>query len=149
MPIGIAGYKNKDLILRYAAEVVFFTANKPLTAAKFETKKSIDDEYTPGTFKLWGINFPLNDPIVNMYGSWKPVAYRKPDLSIENDAFAYNNIFSGGNKAMDKTGSLSPYTIPVNWTLAYNPVQTYFALNVTFGQPKDGGYSPTNNYITW
>lgn len=150
LPTKVRENQDKDAILRYSAEVIFFTANLGLKEAKFETKKSIDDEHTPGTFKLWGINFPLSKPEVNIYGCWKPVAYRQPNPDIENDAFAYNNIFSGDNKAMDTKGSVYPYTQPVETTLAYSSNQIqYFGINVTFGQPKDGGYSGSNPYIVW
>lgn len=142
-----------DDILRYSAEVFFFTANRNLKEAKFKTKSSIDDEYTPGIFKIWGINFPLSDAnSTNIYGSWKPVTYRKPELAIDNDAFAFNNVYvDGENKKMSEDGTLPKYTEEknVHWTLAQcNGDMDYFGLNVTFGTPKDGGYQPTK-YITW
>ncbi|XP_066936935.1 glycosylated lysosomal membrane protein-like [Clytia hemisphaerica] len=138
--------------MRYAVETVMFSINnQDVKSSPFELAKSIDDEHSPGVFETWAATLQQDQPAqmtpCQSFISWKPVAYSGETPGFENKALAYNNWYtSGSNEEMPNSGHLSAYSGDVPWSIASHDVSNFFAVNVTFGVTKDGGYG---GYIQW
>ncbi|XP_062580068.1 glycosylated lysosomal membrane protein-like [Saccostrea cucullata] len=128
---------------RWGLEAVLIgqdSTDKPMSIV---TKKSVDDEYTPGVFQVsnW-LTRPGNEDNGG-YLQWKPVCYLK---SARARSVATK---------VDTTGLV--YTEYVDDFLNNSILYSYFsdiqmvsryATNFTFGLEKDGGFTKTN-YTSW
>ena len=151
--------------IRYAAEVTFFTtpSRKPnvaaaaplalaaLAEAKHTTFQYIDDEYTPGVFEIWAVNFlPHLSRIRRTYATWKPVSYHSERCERGDQGLV--------KKFLKHEGKHGAYTLLDNplpaykGTTSYGLVSgmnaTYYRIFVTFGIPKDGFYN-AHPYLSW
>ncbi|XP_006811218.1 glycosylated lysosomal membrane protein A-like [Saccoglossus kowalevskii] len=102
--------------------------------------RSIDDEYTPGMFKVYELHLPSQPPShYGGYCQWKPVCY--------------------GNQIRDLANALEVKYYDEKYTDVYIPssiINNYFVMdqvdmtsfNISFGTPKDGFYNATR-YTGW
>ena len=104
----------------------------------FITNESIDDENTPGIFKLWKLT-----SLSQSFASWKPVAYNEATRGRETQVFSHNF-------PKDKSGKLPSQSKDVPWSIASETLddpQAYY-MHVSFGTEKDGFYQKTK-YTSW
>ncbi|XP_043225608.1 glycosylated lysosomal membrane protein-like [Amphibalanus amphitrite] len=97
--------------------------------------KSLDDEYTPGVFKLVSLSSSATSA---GYLQWRPVAYTAPEYIIEHSTTARHYAVRAANA-----------------TAASPLLRAYFGeralthqLNVTFGLSEDGWYTDAK-YSAW
>jgi len=132
---------------RYAIEVLFFGTGKKSGAARYSTIQYIDDEFTPGNFQIWSINFPLINDKKDLFTSWKPVAYNSKDRGRESLALAKNYNMKG---QLGLSGSLEEVGGKDSvWSVVSDVKDVqFFGMNITFGLAKDGCYN-NNPYMSW
>lgn len=111
-----------------------------LTTVGNETQKlaeteSLDDEYTPGVFKLISLSSAAADA---GFLQWRPVAYTSSEYTIEHSTTARHY------KAQDAAGLVSPLLTAFN----FGATQQARQLNLTFGLSEDGWYTDTK-YAAW
>lgn len=130
---------------RWGLETVLLGSDKKTAGMHIETKKSIDDEYTPGVFEMsnW-LTRPGNEANGG-YLQWKPVCYLKPGRAR-----------SVATK-VDYTNLASTSDVNVDTFLQSSIMYSYFpdimnvsrsATNFTFGLESDGGFTKTN-FTSW
>lgn len=129
---------------RFALEVLLASSDTVNTTATIVSKKSLDDEHSPGVFMLMDLQTPMTEPGKGGYLQWRPVAYvaKERDLSNSTETRSY-----GVKNVTDHTSHL-------NNTLLY----AYYSSNldnllvqsttVSFGLKEDGFYKKTN-YTSW
>ncbi|XP_045621214.2 glycosylated lysosomal membrane protein B [Procambarus clarkii] len=143
---GISGFINA----RWALDLVMFCSEEKEvddSGFKLSTKKSLDDENTPGVFHLDEIMTTLARKSKNGgYMQWRPVSY----LSSSRDI----NLATNPNIDVNFT-PLKEISQPLKESLAYavfgnELVGTRMTAktNVAFGMTNDNFYSE-NNYTTW
>eukprot|EP00112_Aurelia_sp_Birch-Aquarium-sp1_P012226 Seg257.5 transcript_id=Seg257.5/GoldUCD/mRNA.D3Y31 product="Glycosylated lysosomal membrane protein A" protein_id=Seg257.5/GoldUCD/D3Y31 len=144
--ITLSNLPTTDKKSRYAVHVGF-VKKSGLGAPSFETSRSIDDEHTPGIFKLWKLKVPVGKD-EQSFASWKPVAYRKAKREHVSQTFAYN--FPKKVKGNLELGYVGRSLI--NSILRNDKLETY-TVTESFGQKDDGFYKGTKDtgirYISW
>lgn len=125
---------------RYGLNIAFLKP-KQSDVPSYETSQSIDDEHTPGIFKLWKLLLPAKDG--KLFASWKPVAYSKSSRSHEYQTFSHNfPKDSSGKLAMNAT---YPNTI---MSSLFGKDLAAYTMTVSFGQAKDEWYRKTR-FRSW
>ena len=107
----------------------------------YETSKSIDDERTPGIFKLWKLK--LSTKAGSFFASWKPVAYSENTRSHGCQTFSHNFPKSASGKLPKDT----TYPETIMSSLLNKDIDAY-TMTVSFGQTKDKWYRSTN-FRSW
>ena len=123
---------------KIALNVVFLS---PLNSVDFSFEKTLDDEYTPGTFKLWNVQMKDESSNVQNFFQWKPIFYFYSPLSLENSTITkqYKVVQS----------EAAPVGIGRSY---FSPTTLYYAMNVSYGlegNEKDGYYYPQTSYSAW
>jgi hypothetical protein len=125
---------------KFGLNVVYLTS---LNQVQTSSKRTIDDEYTPGTFKIWNaeISDSSNSSVVRNFLQWKPVFYFSDPKSLENstitrqyDLVEKSALSSGLGQVFFDSG--------VNFT----------AMNISYGlegDEKDGYFYKQTNYSSW
>jgi len=125
---------------RYGLHIAFLKQAK-FGAPTYDTSQSIDDEHTPGIFKLWKLHLPTKGG--KLFASWKPVAYTKLSRSHDVQTFAHNF-------PKRKSGTLNKdatYPKTIMSSLIGNDIDAY-TMTVSFGQAKDEWYRKTK-FRSW
>jgi len=104
-------------------------------------QKTLDDEYTPGTFQQWTIKVyddKDDSQKYHNYFQWKPIFYFDKERTLENAAITkYYPI--------GKNENASP---GINWAFYNNSIMTS-SINISLGlagDEKDGYFYPQTNY---
>jgi hypothetical protein len=66
---------------KFALSVVFLSANQ---LARMDNKRTLDDEYTPATFKLWHVEVDDDKGVTHNYFQWRPIFYYWQPKNVEN-----------------------------------------------------------------
>ena len=118
-----------------------FAANN-LESIQLKNFKSLDDEYTPGTFQIFTVEASDSDMHVQNYFQWKPIFYFYETLTLENstETVQYN---LGSNR-----------TLPISLASAFfnSTLPNYTEFNISFGiagNDKDAYFYPQSNYSLW
>eukprot|EP00794_Sanderia_malayensis_P009675 gene9675-10662_t len=121
---------------------IAFMKQRGTGAPTFSTTKSIDDDRTPGIFKLLSFKLPTQDH-ANSFASWKPVAYNDESRDHSKQTFLHN--FPKKAK-----GTLAKYSDKVGFSIANTVIDKAeaYVMKVSFGQQKDGFYR-TKPYRVW
>lgn len=91
-----------------------------------ESKRSLDDEYTPGTFRLWSVESKDESNAVKSFLQWKPIFYYFSPKSLENSTITREYELHKNDSSINGIG------------LAFFNIDTlYPALNISFGLPGD------------
>lgn len=129
---------------RFAVEVILASSDRNGSSASLESRKSLDDEHSPGVFTLVDLQTPMAPSGNGGYLQWRPVAYiaKERDLSYSTDTNSYGVL------------DIRNHTAQLNHTLLYS----YYSQNldnllvqsttVSFGLKEDGFYKKTN-YTSW
>jgi hypothetical protein len=104
--------------------------------------KSLDDEYTPGTFQIFTVETMDTQMQVQSFFQWKPIFYFVRTLSLE-DSTETGQYILGLNR-----------TLPLSLASAYfdSNLPKYTEFNVSFGiagNYKDEYFYPQSNYSSW
>ena len=126
---------------RYAIKIAFLKPKRTKDPS-YETSQSIDDEHTPGIFKLWKLLMPFKKG--KLFASWKPVAYTKSSRSHDYQTFSYN--FPKSSSGTLPKNATHPKTIMSSLAGADN-IDAY-TMTISFGQAKDEWYRKTN-FRSW
>ncbi|XP_064608524.1 glycosylated lysosomal membrane protein-like [Liolophura sinensis] len=136
---------------RFGLEVVVLSEDSPSSVpTDFHTEQSIDDEYTPGVFKV--TNWVTNKAEKKDEGfiQWKPVCYVRPSRS-RSDA-TYVRTYTLMYKEQDTNRSLPQLEETILYAYYGQKLSEYkLAMtlsNVSFGLSKDGFYT-ASNYTVW
>lgn len=129
---------------RFAVGVLIASSDKANTTATIISRKSLDDEHSPGIFTLVDLQTPMAESGKGGYLQWRPVAY----VAKERDIVNSTDINSYG------VTDVKDHTAYLNHTLLY----AYYSSNldsllvqstaVSFGLKEDGFYKKTN-YTSW
>lgn len=124
---------------RLALELVTAVSEPPASGNfSLTVSRSLDDEYTPGVFKLMEFDSPQRQH----YVQWRPVCYTSTERNI------------GDSTAVDQmpASDVSPARLDdslVGWLATDDrPLLLVQGLNVTFGVQGDGFYGQSN-YTSW
>ncbi|KAJ6635881.1 Glycosylated lysosomal membrane protein [Pseudolycoriella hygida] len=132
---------------RFAAEFIFVSEESRFNNQSFmlHSKKSLDDEHTPGIFEIVEIASPKS--LMANKGSfiqYRPVSYTHPERDVSTSTELHITMPT----------NLDNPTIQLNTSLAwlyYGPLLNTILVqgfNVSFGMSGDGFYTKTN-YSTW
>ncbi|XP_076058836.1 glycosylated lysosomal membrane protein-like [Oratosquilla oratoria] len=133
---------------RYAFAFQLFSTENLTTDSSIEymTRKSLDDENTPGVFNLDEITTPLaRKSSKGGYMQWRPVSYLTPKRDI-NDAT--NVKVDGGMTILNKTDEYLSNSLAYGMFGNELSMARVAATKLVIGRPKDGYYSKYN-YATW
>jgi len=139
---------------RYAAEVTFFTtaissmANN-MADAGHTTTQYIDDEYTPGIFEIWAVNFLQElSRIRRTYVTWKPVSYHSHHCVRSDQGLVKKFLKRADGEYTKLDNPLPQYEGEVPCGLVSGMNAKNYQMFVTFGIPKDGFYNG-HPYLSW
>lgn len=132
-------------IFNYTKFGISIVTASNLNGISLNNKKSLDDEYTPGTFQQWTIETydnTTNDMKIHSFLQWKPVFYFYNKLTLENST------------------ETKQYSLVQNQELPWSLASAYFdstqsryaSYNLSFGLEdtlKDGYFYPQTNYSSW
>ena len=123
---------------KIALNVVFLSG---LKSVDFSYEKTLDDEYTPGTFKLWNVQIKDDNSNVQSFFQWKPIFYFYAPLSLENSTITkqYKVVQT----------EMAPMGIGLSY---FSQSSLYYGMNVSYGlegDEKDGYYYPQTSYSAW
>ncbi|ESO94478.1 hypothetical protein LOTGIDRAFT_118279 [Lottia gigantea] len=129
---------------RFAIEVVVIGSSKD--RPKISETESLDDEYTPGVFKMFDWSTKPSNKNNGGYLEWKPICYTKTDRDRLSGTFV---AYYSETNAKEQGGLLEEsiaytYFGNVLFTTKYSKSAT----NISFGLSKDGFYTKTN-YTVW
>ena len=125
---------------RYGLHIAFLKQAQSAVPT-YDTSRSIDDEHTPGIFKLRKFHLPTKGG--KLFASWKPVAYTEISRSHDVQTFAHN--FPNKDKGTLNKDATFPKTIMSS--LIGNKIDAY-TVTVSFGQAKDEWYRKTE-FRSW
>lgn len=124
---------------KFGINVVFLSDN---TQINQESLRTLDDEYTPGTFRIY--NIKIADETTKQtdnFFQWKPIFYYYNDKTLENSTLTKQYDIKGGQ------------SIPESIGLAFFDSNKFMSgVNVSFGiegTAKDGYFYPSTKYSSW
>ncbi|XP_046332564.1 glycosylated lysosomal membrane protein-like [Haliotis rufescens] len=128
---------------RFAVELAIISQSKKEDMSIEETK-SIDDEYTPGVFRITNLKARPKDQANGAFVQWKPVCYqdtpRSRSVATSVQKYALGDI----KNVTSLLKSSLAYAYFSDDLFSMNSATT----NVSFGLSKDGSYTKTN-YTSW
>jgi hypothetical protein len=135
----IDGVEPQFNLTKFAINVIYLTTQPTVSKASLST---IDDEYTPGTFKLWNAEITDANGTVHNHLQWKPIFYFATPKTLENSTITKQYDLASSNQSVS-TG-IGRALFPAD--------KQYTAMNVSFGLPgneKDGYYYKQTKYSSW
>ncbi|XP_011504557.1 PREDICTED: lysosomal protein NCU-G1-like [Ceratosolen solmsi marchali] len=128
---------------RFAFELLIVSDNDPNTLLEVNTKRKLDDEFTPGIFEI----LELSTPVIykkSAYLQWRPVSYIKPDRDVTNSS---STVFYP-----IKNATTDIYFSNTNLLYMYYGENMFNILvqrmNISLGGKGDNVYKETQ-YATW
>ncbi|XP_041367916.1 glycosylated lysosomal membrane protein B-like [Gigantopelta aegis] len=131
---------------RFALEVAMLTDPLDKAGFKMEETKSIDDEYSPGVFRMVSVRMSPSDQAKGGFLQWKPVCYQKHTRS-RNVATSVKKYQLGDTHNVTELLKESIAHAFYGSQLFLKGVERH-ALNISFGFANDGFYTKTN-YSSW
>ncbi|XP_067665535.1 glycosylated lysosomal membrane protein B-like [Haliotis asinina] len=130
---------------RFALELAVISDSHKEEMSIKETK-SIDDEYTPGIFRVTNLVTRPKDPVDGAFIQWKPVSYQDSprSRSVATSVKSYELGDTKNVTSLLKTSLAYAYFSDAMFTDSMNAITT----NISFGLSKDGSYTKTN-YTSW
>uniref|UniRef100_A0A1B0CDC9 Secreted protein n=3 Tax=Lutzomyia longipalpis TaxID=7200 RepID=A0A1B0CDC9_LUTLO len=130
---------------RFAIEVVLVAMEPKKDNYTVVVKKSLDDEFTPGIFKIVNVASPASvNASSGGYLQYRPVSYTDEDRDVSTSTQTYQSSPATPNNAIKKLNNT------VFRSIFGDSVETMLvqSLNVSFGTSGDGFYTKYN-YTTW
>ncbi|KAJ9584542.1 hypothetical protein L9F63_021113, partial [Diploptera punctata] len=129
---------------RYAIDVILASNDNASSTVVLESKKSLDDENSPGVFTVVDLYTPSISSGRGGYLQWRPVAYiaKERDISNSTDTNVYG-VLDVKNHTSQLNNSIlySYYSYHLDDVLVQSTI-------VSFGLKEDGFYKKTN-YTSW
>lgn len=137
---------------RFAVEVLLVSDGKPDATISIDVTKNINDENTPGVFKVMEIKTPpminfldgMND--LSMYMQWRPIAYTTKERDVTDSTNAVHYILHESENISSDISTTILY--PYYQNRPSNEFMIVRKLNVSFGANGDGFYKKTA-YNSW
>jgi hypothetical protein len=123
---------------KFGVNVIYLTKYDLITKTSLST---IDDEYTPGTFKLWNADVTDESGSVRNHLQWKPIFYFATPKTLENSTITHQYDLSD-NKVVSTGIGRS----------VFGPDRKFKAMNVSFGlegNEKDGYFYKQTRFSSW
>lgn len=123
---------------KFGTNVLFLTDSIDLSIS---SKRTIDDEYTPGTFRLWNAETLDSDKKSRNYLQWKPIFYFSDPKSLENSTITQQ--YDSRTNDQESTGLGQVF---------YDHERLFTSMNISFGLEgniKDGYYYKQSNFSSW
>jgi hypothetical protein len=118
-----------------------FLADMSKNAVSKSSEKTLDDEYTPGTFTLWSVKAKDENSSVASYFQWKPIFYYFDPKSLENSTLTMQYELKSGQE------------VPLGIGAAfYQNSASLMGMNISFGlqgDQKDGYYYSQTDFSSW
>jgi hypothetical protein len=118
-----------------------FLADMSENAVSKSSEKTLDDEYTPGTFTLWSVKAIDKNSSVSSYFQWKPIFYYFDPKSLENSTLTMQYELKSGQE------------VPLGIGAAfYQNSASLMGMNISFGlqgDQKDGYYYSQTDFSSW
>lgn len=114
----------------------------------FSNKKTMDDEYTPGTFTIWNIEFNGVNGTTENYFQCKPSFYYSEPKTLENSTLARSYKLKENIDIYNKT-EFQSLAISL---FDKNMLNKAIGMNISFGiagNEKDAFFHSQTNYTTW
>lgn len=114
----------------------------------FTSSKTIDDEYTPGTFTVWNIEF-RNASRTESFFSCKPSFYYSRPSNLENSTLARAYTVKDKIDVTLDVNNLSPLAQALFGSAA---LKQAYGMNISFGiegSEKDAFFHSQTNFTTW
>lgn len=122
---------------KFGVNFVLLSKHENMTRTSLRT---LDDEYTPGTFTLWNIE-SISENIKHNYIQWKPIFYFNNPSKLENSTITIQYDLKNNQPLPNGIGCAF-----------FDPKSTAYAFNVSFGlegDEKNGYYYTQTNYSIW
>jgi hypothetical protein len=108
---------------KFGIEIFFFSDTDKRTMS---SKRTLDDEYTPGTFRIWAVESTDSSNKIKNYFQWRPVFYFYDPKNLENSTLS---------KQYDlKDNQMIPVGLG---SVFFNSTKTASAMNISFGLPSN------------
>jgi hypothetical protein len=123
---------------KFGVNVIYLTKYDSITKTSLST---IDDEYTPGTFKLYNADITDTDGSVHNHLQWKPIFYFATPKVLENSTITHQYDLSGNQEV--STGIARSL---------FGGSKQFKAMNVSFGlegNEKDGYFYKQTRFSSW
>ncbi|GAB0092780.1 glycosylated lysosomal membrane protein [Sergentomyia squamirostris] len=130
---------------RFAIEVVLVAMEPRKDNYTVVVRKSLDDEFTPGIFKIINVASPASlNASSGGYLQYRPVSYTHEERDVTTSTQTYQSSPATPNNAIKKLNNT------IFRSIFGDSVETMLvqALNVSFGGSGDGFYTKYN-YTTW
>lgn len=134
---------------RIAVELFFLTTeNKTEGGFKFNKRRNLDDEFTPGIFDVFDIVSPRSDNDTRgAFFQYRPVCYINKFRTVSGSTELRQGIISNLINDINGTDDVSSHfknTLPYSY-YGYDMMNYVVqGMNITFGLEGDGFYSRTN-----
>lgn len=128
----------KSKYSKFGTNIVFLTDSIDLSIF---SKRTIDDEYTPGTFRLWNAESLDNEKKARNYLQWKPIFYFSDPKSLENSTITQQYDSRSNDQISSGLG-----------LVFYDESKLFTSMNISFGLEgniKDGYYYKQTNFSSW
>ncbi|RMZ95812.1 glycosylated lysosomal membrane A-like [Brachionus plicatilis] len=128
----------KSKYSKFGTNIVFLTDSIDLSVS---SKRTIDDEYTPGTFRLWNAQTLDNAKKSRNYLQWKPIFYYSDPKSLENSTITQQYDSRSNDEISSGLGQVF-----------YGEQKLFTSMNISFGLEgniKDGYFYKQTNFSSW
>lgn len=129
---------------KFALNVVFLSNYQQ---AKLDSKRTLDDEYTPATFRLWHVEVDDDQSLTHNYFQWRPIFYYNMPKNVENSTITRQ--YTLNTVKTDAQNEPSMYGIG---SCFFESSKSFNSLNISFGiegDEKNGYFYPQYNYSIW
>lgn len=123
---------------KFGLNVIYLTEFEKVTTNSIRT---IDDEYTPGTFKLWNAEV-ADETQTRNYLQWKPIFYYEAPKTLESSTLTKKYELKSKSEASTSALGLA----------FYESGKLFTSMNVSFGlegSEKDVYFYKQSNYTSW
>lgn len=124
---------------RFGLELTMVTQREPSKVFNLTVHKNLDDEHSPGNFKLVDWTTEGESQHRGAFAQWKPICYRNTVYNTRSASVVKDYGLEGRNTS--QLDDMKPTLISACQEL-YRAVEVQ-AINVSFGLPKDKFYNDT------
>lgn len=131
---------------RIAIEFFFLTSEKKDEGSfKFNKRRNLDDEFTPGIFDVFDIVSPRsNNDTRGAFFQYRPVCYITKDRTVSGSTELRQGNITDLITKEDDVEDKFKFTLPYSYYGYDLMTQVVQGMNITFGLEGDGFYSKTN-----